>query len=294
MSETTTTTLTEIIPEIIGEATLWMTERSLFWPRTGVAEQFLQWADLRGKPGIKYTFPKYAAIQFGDTTEGDSYTTTSAMDTGGSTAITAAMKQCNVFVSDESVDALAGDKNAIIAQVGQALGQAAAEKFDSDVMAAFSSLGATPTGGNATNSPLIASEFQAYITALKTAKAPGPYAAFFHPWGWYEFLGESSSPLLSTAASDQVAKDIWRDYYETTVFGVKCFTSAGQSTANAGADYMGAFISNRAMGAVWKRDLTVNTQRDELKRGQYLVGTMFYGVGVIDSTLGFQMLQDAD
>ena len=290
MAETTTTTLTELIQPIIGEARMWMTDRSLFYPRQGIAQQFLQMKDIRGQAGKAATFPKLGSIAFGDASEGVDYTTTSALDTSAVT-VTATPRQCVVELTDEAQYSTEAD---LIAMAGEALGRAAAKKFDDDVCSVFSSLGTTPTGGNASNSSMTAAEFQAYITQARVANAPGPYAAVFHPWGWYEFLGESSSPLLNAAASDAVAKGVWGDYYAASPFGVTCLTYTGVATANAAADYMGAFLSPWAIGVTWKKDLSVEVQRNATKRCSELVATMHYGVGVVDSTMGFQMLQDAD
>lgn len=269
---------------------MWMVDASLFYPKNGIARDFCQFKDIRGEKGKATTFPKLGAIAFGDATEGVDYTATSALDTSAVT-VTATPREIIVEIADEAIYSSQQD---LIAMAGRAVGIAAATKFDNDFCSVFSSLGSTPTGGNATNSPMTAAEFQAYITAARTAKAPGPYAAVFHPWGWGEFLGESSSPLLNAAASDQVAKGIWADYYAASPFGVKCFTYTGLATANAAADYMGAFLSPYAIGVAWKQDLQIETERNASKRVTEFVGTMHYGIGVIDSTMGFQMLQDAD
>lgn len=289
MGATTTTTVTELVAAIIGEARMWMADTSLFYPKTGIATQFLQFKDLRGVQGKAATFPKIGSITFGDSTEGEDYTATSALDTSAVT-VTAARKKVIVPVTDEAEYSSEQD---LIALAGRAIGIAAAEKFDNDVFALFSSLGAG-TSYNASGSPVTAAEFQAFITALRTAKAPGPYAAVFHPWGWYEFLTESSSPIINAAASDEVAKGVWRDYYQASPFGVRCFTHADIDKANADADYLGAFLSPWAIGCVWKRDLAIETQRDASASWTEYVATMDYGLGVIDSTMGIQLLQDAD
>lgn len=289
MGATTTTTVTELVAAIIGEARMWMADTSLFYPKQGIATQFLQWKDLRNVQGKAATFPKLGSIAFGDSTEGEDYVTTSALDTSAVT-VTASRKKVIVPITDEAEYSSEQD---LIALAGKAIGIAAAEKFDNDVFALFSSLGAG-TSYNASGSPVTAAEFQSFITALRTVKAPGPYAAIFHPWGWYEFLTEASSPLVNAAASDSVAKGIWNDYYQASPFGVRCFTHADVNKANADADYLGAFLSPYAIGCVWKRDLAIETERDASASWTEYVATMDYGLGVIDSTMGIQLLQDAD
>lgn len=289
MPVTTTTTVAEVINEILGEARMWMADASLFYPKAGAAQQFIQFRDIRGQKGATATFPKWTAVAFGDGAQGETYATISTMDTSEAT-VTATRKHCRIQIADEAVYASAED---LIATAGRMFGLAAATKFDTDVCATFSSLG-TATGANATNSPVTAAEYRAYITALQTVNAPGPYAAIWHPWGWNEFLAESSSPILNAAASDQVAKDVWGDKYITSIHGVANFFSTVLPTANAAADHLGAFISPYAIGCTWQKDLEVEVIRRPEAGVTELNGTFFAGVGVIDNTMGYQMLQDID
>lgn len=289
---TTTTTITELTQAVIQEARLWFTAASLFYPRTGVATKFLQWADLTNRPGIAATFNKYSAISFGNGVEDTDYTSTSAMDTTGAVTVTAARKVINVPISDLAEMASVFGPEKLIADLGRQIGVAAATKFDGDVIALFDNLGSTPTGGNSTGTPMTAAEFRAYPTGLQTAKIPGPYAAIFHPWGWYEFLGESSSPLVNAAASDQVAKQVYQEFYATNLFGAQIFVHP--DVATDGTDYQGAFMSPWAIGCTWKKDLSIRPQRDESAGWTEYVADMYYGVGVIDTTAGYVMLQDDD
>lgn len=289
MAVTTTTTVAEVINEILGEARMWFVDASLFYPKGGAAQQFMQIKDIRGQAGMTATFPKWTAVAFGDGSQGETYATISTMDTSEAT-VSASRRHCRIQIADEAQFASAED---LIATAGRMLGIAAATKFDSDVFATFSSLG-TATGANASGSPVTAAEYRKYITQLRTVKAPTPYAAFWHPWGWDGLLSESSSPILNAAASDEVARSIWGDFYEATIHGVLNFTSSDIPTANAGADYLGAFLSPWALGCTWQRDLEVETIRRPEASVTELNGTMFYGVGVIDSTMGYQLLQDAD
>lgn len=282
---TTTTSVTELVAAIIGEARLWMADRSLFYPRNGVAQNFLQWKDIRDRQGKAATFPKYGSIAFGDGSEGNDFTTTAQLDTS-SVTVTATRRVCNVVVTDEAEYSAEDD---LIARAGQAIGIAAAEKFDSDVFSVFSSLGASVNG---TGTDLTSAEFQQYITTLRTNKAPGPYCAIFHPSGWEGFMLESSSPLLNAAASDSVAKGIWQDYYTASPFGVKCFQHADIPATGGSADRLGAFLSPYAIGVCWKKDLVIEEQRDASAGWTEYVASMHYGVGVIDATMGFQLLTD--
>lgn len=291
MAGTTTTTLTELLPQILGEARMWMADLSLFMPKVGVAEQFMQWRDLRGTPGLTATFNKYAAVTMGDGTEGTDYTAVSVMDTSGPASVTATEHVINVLISDLSLESVIGGPGQLIADAGRAIGQAAATKFDSDVMALFASLTAAPSGGTSTGTDVTIAKFGVNITGLESVPVPEPYAAFFHPKGWGKFLAESSSPLLNAAASDSVAKEVWGSHFAKQILGVNCFKHS-KVPADGTTDFIGAMISQWALGCVWKGDLKITQQYDATLRGTEHVGVMTYGVGVIDATAGYTMLQD--
>lgn len=293
MGATTTTTITELVTQIESEAKFWMAEASLFYPGSGRARQFMQYADLRNQPGVAYRFNKFAAITADDATEGQDYGTTSALDTTGGQVVTATEKAVIVPITDLAKDSYNFGPDQLIQEAGRAIGMAMATKFDKDVMALFASLG---TSEVTTGNPVTYANFMKTIQHLRTHKAPAPYAAFFHPWGWHEFITESSSPVLnaSTTGAGNVGDQIWQQYFAANILGVECYYNADIPTANAGADYSGAMLSPWALGAVLKRDLRIEEQRDASARQTELVGVMAYGVGVIDSTMGFNLLMDAD
>jgi hypothetical protein len=290
MSATTTTTLTELVPQIESEARFWMLNASLFMPGLGKARQFLQFADLRDIGADSYRFNKYAEITAGDATEGDDYTTTQALDSTGGTVVTTTEKVVNIPVTDKVKRGFQFGPDKLIQDVGKAIGMAMAKKIDGDVCALFSTLGTSlVTSGN----PVTNALFQQYIATLAANEAPEPYAAFFHPWGWYEYVTESSSPVPDAAKSGPVGEELWQSYFVRNVMGVECYQSARCPNTD-GTNYNGAFMSAYAIGMVLSSDLRIETDRDATARLDEMVGVMDYGVGVIDTTLGFSMLQDDD
>jgi len=291
MGATTTTTITEQVSLIEGAARLWFQSQSLFYPDNGRARQWLQWKDLRGQPGVSHRFNKYSEITAGDATEGDDYTNTSALDTSGGVTVTAGEKVVIVPVTDIAKRGYNWGPEELISNAGRACGLAMAKKFDKDVFALNSSLG---TSKNGTGTPLLISEFMLYMEALQANDAPEPYMAAFHPWGWYEFVTESSSPVIDAAKSDRVGAEFWGRGFVQEIMGVACFRSTNVPLENANADYGGLFMSSWAIGCVLCADMKIELERDASARLTELVCTMTYGVGVIDSTMGFQLLQDAD
>jgi len=291
MGATTTTTITEQVSLIEGAARLWFQSRSLFYPAGGVATNWLQWKDLRNLPGVSHRFNKFSEITAGDATEGDDYTNTSALDTSGGTTVTAGEKVVIVPITDLAKRGYNWGPEELIANAGRACGLAMAKKFDKDVLALNSSLG---TSKNASGTALTAAEFMLYMEALAANDAPEPYCAVFHPWGWYEFVTESASPIIDAAKSDRVGAEFWGTGFVQEIMGVACFRSTNVPSENAAADRGGVFMSSWAIGCVLCEDMKIEPQRDASARLTELVCTMTYGVGVIDNTMGFQLLQDID
>jgi hypothetical protein len=290
MGATTTTTLTELVPQIESEARFWMLNASLFMPAVGKARNFLQLADLRNIAGDAYRFNKYAEITAGDATEGDDYTTTQALDSTGGVVVTATEKQVNIPVTDKVKRGFQFGPDKLIQDVGKAIGMAMAKKVDADVCGLFSTLGTSiTTSGN----PVTNADFQHYIASLATNEAPEPYAAFFHPWGWYEYVNESSSPVPDSSKSGPVGEELWTSYFVNRVMGVECYQSARCPNTD-GTNYNGAFMSAYAIGMVLAADLRIEFERKGTARQDIAIGVMDYGVGVIDTTMGFSMLQDDD
>ena len=290
MAATTTTTLTELVPQIESEAMLWLQSASLFYPDKGNATRFLRWADLRNTPGDAYRFNEYAEIEMYDAVEGENFTVTQAMDTSGTT-VTTTEKEVVVPVTDKVRRSVQQGPAQLIVEIGEAIGRAAAKKFDADVIALFGSLGSCLV---TTDNPITNALFQQYIATLAGNNAPMPYAAFFHPWTWFEYVTESSSPVPDSAKSGPVGEGIWTSYFVQSVMGVQCYQYGDMPTTNSDTDYDGAFLSNRAIGAVLKMDLKLEESREAVDRLTNIVGVMDYGVGVIDSTAGYQMFADAD
>jgi len=289
MAVSTTTTLAELIPEVIQNARMWMTSRSIFYPESSAGRQFMQLRDLRNRPGITGYFADYAAVVMGDATEGIDYVTTSAMDTH-EVPITATPKRVVIPITDLAKDAVEQGGPALVDEAGRMIGLAAAAKFDADVFALFASLG---TSINSTGTDLTLAEFTSYITVLTMNSAPGPYAMVIHPTGLRKLLLEASSPVLvASSSTDEVGGEIWRNFYPGKIMGVNVFTPPGLPTANAVADWDGGFISPWALGVTLKNDLWIEEERRGTAGLNYIIGHMDYGVGVLSATLGWRLLTD--
>lgn len=288
MGATTTTTLTELTPQIESEARFWMQSASLFMPSDGKARNFIQMADLRGVAGDSYRFNKYAEITAGDATEGDDYTTTQALDSTGGVVVAATEKQVNIPVTDKVKRGFQFGPDKLIQDIGKAIGMAMAKKVDTDVCALFPSLGTSivSSGNYVTNA-----NFQQYIATLAGNEAPEPYASFFNPWGWFKYVTEASSPVPDAAKSGPVGEELWTSYFVNRVMGVECYHSARCGKTNEDADYTGAFLSAYAIGMVLAADLRIEFERKGTARLDYAIGVMDYGVGVTDATMGFELLQ---
>lgn len=292
MASTTTTTITELCPKIIGEAMLWFQNASLFYPAAGRARQFLQIEDLRGRPGLAAQFSQFAPITMTDATEDVDFTDESPLDTSGAVTITATEKEVVVPITDLAKKAVTFGEQWLVSSAGRQMGMAAANKFDSDVMALFASLGTSyVTTGNA----VTATAIMQTISALVAANVPGPYAGVLHPWGKYGMInaGGNSALLNAAATGPNIGGQIWESYQLGYLLGAEWYEHPLVPTANLGVDYSGAIISPWALGCVLAEDFKIETEREARNRKDYLVGVMTYGVGVINANYGYELLQAA-
>lgn len=292
MAATTTTSIQELCPKIVGEAMLWFQNASLFYPGAGRARQYLQMQDLRGQQGVAAQFSQFAPIAMTDASEDVPFETESPLDSSAAVTITASEKEIVVPITDLAKKAVSFGEQWLVSSAGRQMGMAAANKFDSDVMTLFASLSPSyVTTGN----PVTPAAIMQTVTALQANNVPGPYAGILHPWGVYGMVTEGSdNPLLNAAASGpNIGGQIWESYQLGVMLGAEWYQHPLVPLTNMDVDYSGAVISPWAIGCVLAQDLRVETERSARDRKDYLVGVIVYGVGVINANYGYELLQAA-
>ena len=230
-------------------------------------------------------------------TDGVDVVTSGKLSPSG-TAVTAAEVVCIVTLTDYgqagSIDSLSG-------HAGKEIGFAMGNKWDLDVMALFASL----TAGGSTTADLDILDIQTAVQALYVAKHPGPYWSIIHPSCWQHLLAETSMTIGSSSGGfGTIEENIMGSYWQiaSPLMGSYFMVSNNVPSATLGADRSNAMLGrDPAIGCVIQTEPRsgsgrwlnrINLQVDESLRATEAVCSSSYGVGVIDSTAGINVLAD--
>lgn len=282
MALTTSSITSELYANIVQSALFTLSEQSIIRP-------LVRNYDMTGTPGLVAQVPIYPAITASNLTEGTDLvvgTDDVAFNTTSQT-ITALEKGALVTLTDLSAEAANED---VAAAIGRQLGEAMAEKVDTDLAALFS--GFTNVVGSGAAEITIEDMFKAAAT-LRANKAPGPYVAVLHPYQAFQLKKQltNAGATMSHALSD-VGNMALSEGFIGQIAGINIFESTVVTGDSAGA-FAGAAMSADALGYMVKRDLRIEEERNASLRSTEIVGTMAYGVSSIFDAYGVQILGDA-
>lgn len=286
MAISTSTTLTEIIPEIISAAKYTL-------QKTEVIRPLVDNYSLVGKPGLTIQLPIFAvAGEAGDAVEGTDYTTITTIDSGSGTSLTATMIK-HIFQLTDLADM--GSQENMPEKIGNMLGQSVAAKIDTDLAALFTGFSQTVAGAATALTPAHFEEAQQY---LRQAFAPPPYNFV---GGVKQIWGQKGiSKLFTTNANYQsfagsvpgsVAEDITRNGFAGTILGITIYSNPG-IVEDGDNDVPGGFFSREAIAYLKKTDLRVAQERDESLTSTEWVGSMAKKEGEQRDTYGVYALSD--
>jgi N4-gp56 family major capsid protein len=202
-------------------------------------------------------------------------------------------------ISDQIRETSAYD---LATQLGNVMGGALAQQMDSTAFAAFANF--QPASGiTAGTSELTASAFFKMAAQLRANLAPQAqgYIGIFHPYVVYnlkrELAGYGGSQLNNPS---NLGNEALQTGYVGTIAGIKIYESTVVPAGSLSTSKLGAVFSPAALGIALKRDIRLETQRQALKRGEDVVGSMVMGasaLGPVDgssySTWGVQVDLDA-
>jgi len=277
---TTTSSLTqELYANIVQSALYTLSENTVIRP-------LVRNYDMTGTPGLTAQVPIYPALSAGDLTEGTDITTPTSFDTTSAT-ITALEKGVLVTLTDLSKESATED---VAAAIGRQIGDAMAVKVDTDLAALFS--GFTNSVGSGAAEITVDDFFKA-AAILRNNKAPGPYVSVIHPYQAYQIKKQitNAGATMSHNLSD-VGNVALRDGFVGRLAGIDIFESTVISGDSAGA-YVGAVMTQDALGYMVKRSMRIEEQRDASLRATEIVGSMAYGVKEIFDAYGVKIIGDA-
>lgn len=281
MAITTSTLTQELYSNIVQSALYELNEASIIAP-------LVRKYNMVGTPGLVAQVPIYPAISAAGLTEGTDITTPTSFDTTSKT-ITATEKGVMVELTDLSMESANED---LAAAVGRQIGAAIAEKVDDDLAALFS--GFSNTVGSGAAEITVADLFKAAaILRNNNAQQNGAFVAVVHPYQAYQLKAQltNAGATMSHSLSD-VGNRALADGFVGRIAGIDVFESTAVTGDSAGA-YVGAVMTQDALGMLMKRDLRIETQRNASARSLEIVGTMAYGVSEIFDAYGVGIIGDA-
>jgi len=279
MAGSTTTTLNDLLPEIIQEAQFVFSERSIM---RGLVKNY----SLAPGQGKTVNVPIYPLQTAAALTEGNEITNT-AVSTDQA-VLTVAPVAIRTLLTDLARTAASSD---VVADLGKLFGEAVARKMDTDLLALFSGT-FTNAVGNASTTISAASIFQA-VAKLKSQGVPTDgLACVLHPAIAYDLKANLTNTFANPASGD-VQNEAMRMGYVGMLAGVPIYESSNIANNGTTGDYYGGLFHRDAFGVGMIGDIAIETQRRASFLGDDIICSASYGVGVLYELYNVQLLNDS-
>ena len=282
MANTTTTTLNDLIANVVQEALFVASERSVM---RGLVRNY----NVPKNTGTTLQVPLYPAQTAQDLTEGTDMDA-GASDVAVSTNVkTIALAEVGIMttVSDLAINHSVSN---VISDLGKLFGEAVAKKIDQKLTALFSGF-STYAFGSATDtqSTLTAAGLFKAAATLKAAAVPGPYFGVFHPKAIYNVKANLTNTFVNPNGGATVVNQALSEGYVGRIAGIDIYESSNVAEDSATSVVNGVF-SRDALGLAIGQDIKISTQRDESKRATEVVCTSVLGVSELHDTYGVQVV----
>lgn len=283
-NETTSTTVTEMIPTIIEAAMLELDDGDIIRPLVRNV-QF-------GGPGLTHNTPFITKL----TAETDDNLSNQALDSGGSeetspSTCTVAAHGATVLLKEV---AKLGSVSDLAVAAGQLIGQCLIVRREADLAALFASF--SPNLGDANEDITLADIYAAYKN-LREGQAQGPYNLVITPGQFWGTQGIAT--LIGTAdridsqALGSVQEDVVRNGWTGRLLGFDVYTSTNITTTSNNAS--GAAFARDAIKYVEKKGITIETDRVIVGEvGDQITGTGYWGEAILRGTAGVEMQFNED
>ena len=284
MAGSNTTSLANLIPQIIAEATFVASERSIM---RGLVKNYS--VPMGAGNSVKVPiYPIQTAAAY--TGSADTEITNSTV-TADSAVLTLGTVALRTMVSDLARNSAASN---IVADMGRLFGEAIARKIDTDLTALFSSF--STVIGNATTTISAAAIFQAVAT-LRSAGVPSTdLYCVLHPAIAYDLKAalttSGNTPFVSGAYSE-VSNQAMREGFIGTLSGVPVFETSNLANTGTTGDYKCGLFHREALGLAMMGDIQIETQRRASFLGDDIVASCNYAVGELYDGYGIQLFNDS-
>jgi len=274
--ESTTTTLNDLLPQIVAEAMFQAQEKSIM---RGLVRNFTMPLN-SGKSIVVPTYPTVAAAAVAEGTD----LSNTAVSTGGAT-LTVSEVGVMTTVTDLAIRSSASN---VIADIGKVFGEGIAKKIDQDLMSNFDNF--STEVGDGTGAITVNSIFQAVANLRANGVPSTDLACVLHPMIAYDLKAAIGA---SAYAGGDLQTEALRSGYVGTLAGVPIFESSNMSNTGNAGDYKGAVFHRDALGLAMMQDIQIETQRDASLRASELVSTAVYGHGEIFDSYGVEVHFDS-
>lgn len=280
-NETTTTTVTEMIPTIVEAALLELDDADIIRPLVRNVPF--------GGPGVIHQTPFISRL----TAETDDNLANQAVDTSGSdetspSAATVGSHGATVLLKDLAQMASVGE---LAVAAGQLIGQCLVVRREADLAALFASF--TPNVG-AANVDITAADLYAAYNSLRKGRATFPFNLVLTPgqfWGsagMITLLQLDATNGIQSHGLGTVGEDIARNGWTGRILGFDVYTSTNITTTSNNAS--GAAFSRDAIKYVEKRGILIEVDRVIVGEvGDQITGTGHWGEAILRNQHGVEM-----
>lgn len=283
MAGSTTTTLNDLLPEIIQEAMFVASERSIM---RGLVKNYT----LAPGQGTHVNVPIYPQQSAAAVTEGDEVSNT-AVSTN-TAQLTIAPVAIRTLLTDLARNQASSN---VVGDLGRLFGEAIARKIDTDLTALFAGF-STGTGDYTTQiTPAVI--FQA-IAKLRATGAPiEGMAIVLHPEIAYDLKAAlttgGATGAFTMGAYSEVGNEAMRQGYVMQLGGVPVYETSNIAYVTNAGDFPGAVFHRDALGFGMAGDMNIEIQRRASYLGDDIVASAYYGVGELQDGLGKYLKYDS-
>lgn len=279
MAGSTTSSLDDLLPQIVAEAMFVANERSIM---RGLVKNF----NLPLSQGKTVTVPIYPAQTAAALTEGNELDNT-VVSTSGAT-LTVSTVGIRTIVTDLAVASSASN---VVADLGRLFGEAIARKMDTDLLGLFSGFTGLTAGGAST--ALSAAVIAQAVAKLRANAVPqDALACVVHPYVAYDLKKDLTNTFQNPNAGI-IQNEAMAVGYVGSLFGVPVFESSNIANTGTAGDYVGAVFHRDALGLAMIGDITIETMRKPSYVGLEVVGAAHYGYGELYDGYGCAITADS-
>ncbi len=294
MSQTTATTLTNIINSEVIEASI-----ANYLIDAVVISPLVTYRSLAGRASKVYTFPRWVKDTGSDMTESVALTNTAM--TMSESSITVAQVGIAREITDFAAETNMLGPAALFSRVLQDGIALCAEMREDDLAALFASLTGNTIGS--TGVDLSLANFIEAIARMRTAKVRGKYVCVLDDQAMYDLMQAVSSATGTVWSNGQAAQDVINsrsDGFVGSVAGVDIWYTNYTDTANGAADVVSGIWADPAsnddqcaLGWVELWAPRVRERIDPYLPSTEISVTSAYGVGAKYAAAGCPIITDA-